>query len=305
MSENEVCVTLSRNEMAALIGVASKDESRHNLCGVFLDPADRVAVATDGHRLLVAQAAAAAFDDSIVCEIAGETPADRDARAERLRREHDRSNDDPRGAKGRHVVIGRIAAAAWLKACGPKESIRIRWQDAVPAEVPAEVPDADERMGALRRRARALGLDLAVCIVGVDGRERARFGECARDVQFPPWAAVIPSDGGASSSAVWAAVNAIYLASAVAALGKAFCAGKDPIVCLWAVKGPDANGGSRDPLLVTMESAGEDGVLVHWRYVLMPVRIDAPRAPWATTAVDGAAAPRPANTRPAKRKRAA
>jgi len=198
-------------------------------------------------------------------------------------------------------VIGRIEATAWIKACGPKESIRIRWQDAAPAEVPAEEPDAepdaDERMGALRRRARALGLDLVVCIVGVDGRERARFGDRPRDVQFPPWAAVIPKTNGAPAH--WAAVNAIYLSSAVAAIGKA-AAGKDPIVCLWQAAGPDANGGSRDPLLLTMESAGEDGVLVHWRYVLMPVRIEAPRAPWATTAVAGAV-----DTRPAKRKRAA
>lgn len=247
-------LTLSRHELAALLTVASTDLARVDFTAVLFDPAARVAVATDGHRLLAAVASPVPYGG-----------ANTDAKA---KLEHQRAHEaEARRGIDREIVISRENLAAWLKACGAKEAIRITWADGTRGK-PQEVN---------------------ACTVDASGREGAKFSTTAAGVAFPPWRSVMPKQPSKPAAVI--AVNVNYVADAMTALGKVTGKSILPAVCLWSAEAPDedtikkakANGGpvgSLSPMFATMDHTGADGVPVSWRYVVMPMRHDIPRDAW-------------------------
>lgn len=266
-------LTLTRAELSALVAIASKDVARETINAIQLNPGARTAAATDGHRLLVATAGPAPFRD--LDGKPGETSAQWTERNKVAKAEHAAEQASNAHAKGRGILIKRDDAAAWVKAAGAKDSIRIEWGGGKDAPPTARILPGGLPIGG-----------------------GAAFGFRAGSGMFPAWNQVIPTAPTALCSC--AAVNAAYLADACAAFAKLADSKLLPTIRIWTGQEDTIrtrSGGrgqppleERDPhpFFVTLDTYDGDAP-VSWRYLIMPVR-DVPGAsPWR---VDPSAAPK-------------
>lgn len=114
---NHPACHFNRAELLALLTCSGKDEARVNLNTVFLDPAVRSAVVTDGHRMLIATETPPAAKGAKVTAAAGPS-----------------------------VVLRRTDVESWAKAAKAYEQIRIEWSDGTVTAIASLGPGSDPRL---------------------------------------------------------------------------------------------------------------------------------------------------------------
>lgn len=247
-------LTMTRAELLALLGIASKDSTRPNLAGIQLDPGDRLAAVTDGHRLLVARVGASPWPG--LNRDPGETAEAFRSRCTAARQQHERAQQtNQSAAEGCTVIVPRQAADAWAKAMGSGETIVLAWSR-------GDAP--------LQMRAR-LSSGATFTTATLPGQ------------QFPPWRQVVPMVP--ATLAAFVSVRVAYLADVSKLLGRVLNS-EQASLQIWTAETPTPSpyGGEHptpNPIMLTACSRGPDDVPVTWHYLLMPIRDDAHACPWA------------------------